>query len=84
VGAVLVLLIISILFPSFDSVCAFLGAALCTGISIVLPLSFYLKLYYKDIAVTERLICWIIIGVFSVLGSVGTVWSFLPKQLIGA
>ncbi|KEY67297.1 hypothetical protein S7711_04550 [Stachybotrys chartarum IBT 7711] len=84
VGAVLVLLTISILFPSFDSVCAFLGAALCTGISIVLPLSFYLKLYYKDIAVTERLICWIIIGVFSVFGSVGTVWSFLPKQLIGA
>jgi solute carrier family 32 (vesicular inhibitory amino acid transporter) len=83
VVAVLVLLVISILFPAFDSVCAFLGAALCTLISIILPLSFYLKLFYKDIPVTERLACWIIIGVFSILGSVGTVWSFLPKEFIG-
>ncbi|KAH7308217.1 transmembrane amino acid transporter protein-domain-containing protein [Stachybotrys elegans] len=83
VSSVLVLLVISILFPAFDSICAFLGAALCTLISVVLPLSFYLKLYWNEIPVTERLCCWVVIIVFSVLGAVGTVWTFLPKELIG-
>lgn len=83
-GVVLVLLVISILFPAFDSVCAFLGAALCTLISIILPISFYLKLYWKDVAWRERAVLFALLGLFSVLGSVGTVWTFLPKELVGA
>lgn len=80
---VLVLLLISILFPAFDSVCAFLGAALCTLISIILPISFYLKLYWKDIEQSEATFLWLLLAVFSVLGTVGTVWTFLPKEFIG-
>jgi vesicular inhibitory amino acid transporter len=80
---VLVLLLISILFPAFDSVCAFLGAALCTLISIILPISFYLKLYWKDIDRSECLFLWLLFAIFSVLGTVGTVWTFLPKESIG-
>ncbi|KAL7789837.1 transmembrane amino acid transporter domain-containing protein [Trichoderma ceciliae] len=80
---VLILLCISILFPAFDSVCAFLGAALCSLISIILPILFYLKLYGKDVSVRERIVLWCLLAVFSVLGLVGTVWTFLPKDLIG-
>lgn len=84
VSVVLVLLLISIAFPAFDSVCAFLGAALCTLISILLPISFYLKLYWNDIPNRERLSLWVLFTVFSILGLAGTIWTFLPKSLIGA
>lgn len=80
---VLVLLCISILFPAFDSVCAFLGAALCSLISVILPILFYLKLYEKDVSAKERLALWCLVVVFAVLGLIGTVWTFLPKDLIG-
>ncbi|PON21697.1 hypothetical protein TGAM01_v209435 [Trichoderma gamsii] len=83
VVVVLILLCISILFPAFDSVCAFLGAALCSLISIILPILFYLKLYGKDVSVRERIVLLCLLAVFSVLGLVGTVWTFLPKDLIG-
>ncbi|KFG82592.1 putative transporter [Metarhizium anisopliae] len=80
---VLILLAISVLFPAFDSVCAFLGAALCTLISVILPICFYLKLYSKDIAKWERIASWILLIIFSIFGLVGTIWTFLPKQLVG-
>lgn len=50
------LLLISILFPAFDSVCAFIGAALCSLISIILPISFYLKLFWRDMTLGERVV----------------------------
>ncbi|KAK5997414.1 Vacuolar amino acid transporter 1 [Cladobotryum mycophilum] len=81
---VFTLLIISILFPAFDSVCAFLGAALCSLISVVLPLSFYLKLYWKEVSIKERIISIFLLGLFAILGLIGTVWTFLPKSLVGA
>ncbi|GAB0135861.1 hypothetical protein EsDP_00004183 [Epichloe bromicola] len=80
---VLVLLGISVLFPAFDSVCAFLGAALCSLISIVLPICFYLKLYHQEIPKRQRVISWLLLVTFSIFGLVGTVWTFLPKHLIG-
>lgn len=84
VSVVIILLFISIAFPAFDSVCAFLGAALCTVISIILPISFYLKLYWQETTPSERLVLFSLLILFSLLGSVGTVWTFLPKDLIGA
>ncbi|OAA54441.1 Amino acid transporter, transmembrane [Cordyceps fumosorosea ARSEF 2679] len=84
VGVVLVLLAISIVFPAFDSVCAFLGAALCTLISIVLPIAFYLKLFRDEISHVERIVSWVIIIVFSILGLIGTACTFLPKSMVDA
>jgi vesicular inhibitory amino acid transporter len=81
---VVILLLISIAFPAFDSVCAFLGAALCTLISVVLPISFYLKLFWHDVPPRERALAMAILVLFSIFGLVGTVWTFLPKSLIGA
>ena len=83
VAVVLVLLVISIVFPAFDSVCAFLGAALCTLISIILPISFYLKLYWEDISFRELVMSYVLLVIFSILGVMGTVWTFLPKHVIG-
>lgn len=80
----ILLLFISIVFPAFDSVCAFLGAALCTLISVILPISFYLKLYWQDVTVRERIVSAILLVVFAILGTLGTIWTFLPKHLIGA
>ncbi|KAJ6790231.1 hypothetical protein PWT90_06680 [Aphanocladium album] len=84
VGVVLVLLAISIVFPAFDSVCAFLGAALCTLISIILPIAFYLKLFWDEIPRWERIVSWIIIVVFAILGLAGTACTFLPKSMVDA
>lgn len=84
VAVVLTLLFISIIFPAFDSVCAFLGAALCTLISVVLPISFYLKLFWKDVSLRERVALLVLLVLFLVFGILGTVWTFLPKHLIGA
>ncbi|KAG5787960.1 hypothetical protein H9Q69_012978 [Fusarium xylarioides] len=84
VFVVILLLFISIVFPAFDSVCAFLGAALCTLISIILPISFYLKLYWQDVTVREKIVSAILLVVFAILGTLGTIWTFLPKHLIGA
>ncbi|KAF4992744.1 hypothetical protein FGRMN_6954 [Fusarium graminum] len=84
VFVVILLLFISIVFPAFDSVCAFLGAALCTLISIILPISFYLKLYWEDVTWREKVVSAITLVVFGILGLLGTIWTFLPKHLIGA
>ncbi|KOS16649.1 Vacuolar amino acid transporter 1 [Escovopsis weberi] len=84
VAVVCALLAIAILFPSFDSVCAFLGAALCSLISVVLPISFHLKLFWKEIPARERIASILLLAVFSVFGMIGTVWTFLPKTLVGA
>ncbi|GAO19681.1 hypothetical protein UVI_02022590 [Ustilaginoidea virens] len=81
---VLVLLGISVAFPAFDSVCAFLGAALCSLISVILPVCFYLKLYHGDITRRERVVSWVLLVTFSALGTVGTIWTFLPRHLVGA
>jgi len=83
VAVVLVLLGISILFPAFETMCAFLGAALTSLISIILPISFYLKLYHKDITKRESAISWFLLVLFSILGLVGTIWTFLPRHLVG-
>ncbi|KAI1757793.1 transmembrane amino acid transporter [Xylaria castorea] len=80
----LVFLAIAILFPAFDSIMAFMGSALCFTICITLPLAFYLKLFGREIATGERILCWSVMLLSSAISVVGTVWAFLPKQLIGA
>jgi len=79
-----VFVIIAILFPAFDSIMAFMGSTLCFTICVVLPLLFYLKIFGKEIKVGERILAWFLIVVCSILALLGTVFAFLPKELIGA
>ncbi|KAI0392583.1 transmembrane amino acid transporter [Xylariaceae sp. FL0594] len=79
-----IFLIIAILFPGFDSIMAFMGSALCFTICVTLPLAFYLKLFGREIAPGERILCWTVMLLSLTISVIGTVWAFLPKQLIGA
>lgn len=76
--------VISILFPAFDSIMAFMGSSLCFTICVILPLLFYLKIFGSEISKKERVFDWFLIVVCSILASIGTVWAFLPKSMIGA
>ncbi|KAI0603372.1 transmembrane amino acid transporter protein-domain-containing protein [Biscogniauxia sp. FL1348] len=84
VVTLLVFLAIAILFPAFDSIMAFMGSALCFTICITLPLAFYLKLFGHDIFIGERIFVWFVMLSSLTLSIVGTVWAFLPRDLIKA
>jgi len=84
VVVVVVFVLIAIVFPAFDSIMAFMGSALCFTICVILPLMFYLKIFGKEVSMRERVLDWFLITVCSVLASIGSVWAFLPKSMIGA
>ncbi|TVY12886.1 Vacuolar amino acid transporter 1 [Lachnellula arida] len=79
-----VIVIIAIYFPEFDSIMAFMGSTLCFTICVILPLLFYLKIFGKKVSMRERILCYFLITVCSILAIVGTVFAFLPKSMIGA
>lgn len=78
-------LAVAIGFPDFDSIMAFMGSALCISICVVLPVSFYLKIFWgsDEIKLAEKILCFFLIGVCSVLAVVGTVFAILPKKTLG-
>lgn len=84
VFVVVIFVFISIVFPAFDSIMAFMGSTLCFTICVILPLMFYLKIFGKEVSMQERMLDYVLIVVCSVLAVVGTVWAFLPKRMIGA
>ncbi|KAK3322327.1 transmembrane amino acid transporter protein-domain-containing protein [Apodospora peruviana] len=79
---ILVFLVISILFPAFDSIMAFMGSALCFQICVILPICFYLKLFGPHISPQEKMLQYFLLVVSIILSAVGTVWAFLPKSMI--
>ena len=81
---IVVITLLAVLVPSFDVVMALMGSAMCFNICIVLPLSFYLKIFGSEISRKERVFDWFLIIVCLVLAIMGTVWAFLPKSLTGA
>jgi len=81
---IVVFVVISIVFPAFDSIMALMGSSLCFTICVILPLLFYLKIFGKEISPRERLLDYFLIAICSVLAVVGTVFAFLPKAMIGA
>jgi vesicular inhibitory amino acid transporter len=78
------MIIIAVLVPSFDRIMAFLGSALCFTICIILPLSFQLKIFGKEIPAWERMMNYFLLFICSIMAVVGTVWAFLPKDQLGA
>ncbi|KAL2848462.1 transmembrane amino acid transporter protein-domain-containing protein [Aspergillus pseudoustus] len=79
---VAIIVVMAIIFPSFDRIMALMGSALCFTICIILPLAFYLKIFGKEISRGERLLDWFLLIVSSVLAVIGTVWAFLPQELL--
>ncbi|KAL4883105.1 transmembrane amino acid transporter protein-domain-containing protein [Aspergillus karnatakaensis] len=79
---VAVIVVAAIAFPSFDRIMALMGSALCFTICIILPLAFYLKIFGKEISPKERLLSWSLLVASSVLAVIGTVWAFLPQEMI--
>ncbi len=78
---------ISIGFPDFDSIMALMGSALCFTICIILPVSFYLRIFSSEgsgIGLAERILCWVLLIVCGFLAVIGTVFAVLPKDKIGA
>ncbi|CAN8097369.1 unnamed protein product [Discula destructiva] len=84
VATILMLLVIAIVFPAFDSIMAFMGSALCFTICVTLPVAFHLKLFGREISATERIFNWVLMLFCFSLSVIGTVFAFLPKELIGA
>ncbi|VBB86871.1 Putative vacuolar amino acid transporter similar to AVT1 of Saccharomyces cerevisiae [Podospora comata] len=84
VVVIIVFLVISILFPAFDSIMAFMGSALCFTICVTLPLAFYLKLFASEIQSKERIAVMSMMILSTILSVIGTIWAFLPKSWIGA
>ena len=83
-GAIVLITIIAVLFPSFDRIMALMGSGMCFTICVILPLAFYLKMFGKHISPNERILDWSLIMLCSAMAAVGTVWAFLPKEKIGA
>ncbi|KAF8539089.1 transmembrane amino acid transporter protein-domain-containing protein [Trichophaea hybrida] len=79
----IIFVIIAILFPSFDVIMSFLGNALCFSVCVILPLMFYLKIFGNEVSTKERVFAWFLIVVCSILGVVGTVFAFIPKEILG-
>jgi vesicular inhibitory amino acid transporter len=78
---------LAILIPDFDSIMALMGSAFCFTICIILPVTFYLKIFNSDdqgISKAERILCWCLALVSTVLATIGTVFAVLPKHKIGA
>ncbi|KIX10570.1 uncharacterized protein Z518_01654 [Rhinocladiella mackenziei CBS 650.93] len=77
---------IAIGFPDFDSIMALMGSALCFTICIILPVSFYLKIFStegKEIRMPERILDWCLVILCIGLAGLGTVFAILPKDKIG-
>ncbi|KAI7357428.1 vacuolar amino acid transporter-like protein 1 [Hortaea werneckii] len=77
------IVLLAILVPSFEVISAIMGAAFCFLICVILPVTFHLKMYGKEISRREVLCNWALILGSAVLGIAGTVWEFLPKDWIG-
>ncbi|ANB10982.1 Avt1p [Sugiyamaella lignohabitans] len=83
VSVVASFVLMAIAFPDFDRIIAFFGSLLCVTICMILPLSFYLKLYAGRISKFELILDYILLVFFSILAIVGTIWCMLPADLIG-
>ncbi|RHZ50255.1 putative transporter [Aspergillus thermomutatus] len=81
---VVVIVVMAIVFPSFDKIMALMGSALCFTICIILPLAFYLKIFGKEIGMGERILDWFLLVTSSVMAIIGTAWAFLPQDMIFA
>lgn len=80
----ILLVILAILVPSFDRVMSLLGSMACFSICIILPCSFHLKLFGKEMPLRQKFLDWTLVVICSILAIIGTVCAFIPQNLLGA
>ncbi|KAI5803172.1 transmembrane amino acid transporter protein-domain-containing protein [Geopyxis carbonaria] len=80
----LTFVILAILFPGFDRIMAFMGSALCFSICVILPIMFYLKIFGQEVGKRERILDWFLIISSSILAIIGTIFTFIPNEKLGA
>jgi len=74
---------IAILLPEFDRIMSLLGAVACFTICIILPCSFHLSLFWKELSLLHRAMDLTIIGVAAVLSLVSTAFNLVPQEKLG-
>ena len=82
-GVTVIVVVLAILVPSFELISAIMGSAFCFLICVILPVAFHLKMFKGHILKRQLLLDWILILVSIVLGILGTVWEFLPRDWMG-
>lgn len=80
----IVFVLIAILVPSFDRVMALLGSLACSLVCVVLPCSFHLKMFGKQLSSKQKILDSVLIALFIVGGIAGTISACLPKSWLGA
>ena len=80
----LIAVVLAIAVPSFELISALLGGTFGFLICIIFPVGLHLKIFQGQIPKRQVIIDWVFIVVATILGVVGTVWEFLPKDWIGA
>ncbi|KHJ33387.1 putative transmembrane amino acid transporter [Erysiphe necator] len=84
VALIILFVLISVLFPNFDTIVGFMGSALCTTICVILPLIFYLKLFGNEISMKQKIFYYCLIAISTAVAISGTIAAFLPKSLFAA
>ena len=75
---------LAIAVPSFDRIMSLLGSLACFSICIILPCSFHLKIFGKDLGMAQWFLDWSLVVICSILAIIGTIFAFIPKEMLGA
>jgi vesicular inhibitory amino acid transporter len=75
VSIVLLVVVLAVLFPEFDRVLGVLGAFLGTLVCLILPASFYLRIFHGKIAPFELAGLYTLLTVSAVVAVIGTIYS---------
>ena len=75
--------LVAIEVPSFELIAALLGCAFGFLICVIMPAGFHMKIFYGQMTRRQITVDSVYIGISAVLGIVGTVWEFLPRDWMG-
>lgn len=83
IGLPISIIIVAIFVPSFDKIMALLGSLAGFTICIILPCLFHLTLFKGQLSTKQQVVDWMLVIVATLISVTGTVFAFLPKDLLG-
>lgn len=72
-----VFVFVAVVFPAFDKIVALMGSSLCFILCLILPCLFYLKICKETITKSEKILCYIVITISTILSIVATTSTIL-------